>query len=321
MTLLLVAFSFVCAVAPMATFAAIVWWLDRYDREPVGLIGLTFAWGAMGAVVLAIFGSAAALVVLHAIFGHLPEWVGVSVVAPAIEEPAKALFLVFVVWNRAFDNTADGFVYGAVAGLGFAMTENLVYFVGASGDPLVWGGTVVLRTFYSGLMHATATAFVGAAVGLTRFRGGPAMAAGALAGLAVAFVIHATWNGLIALDMRGDFPGFAVDLLLFPFELAAAFALFQFALAHEAYSLREELERWAARGLLPLEHLPNLVRWWGRREPGWAGACSDPDRYVAVATQLAHRSRQVRLLGSRADAERVADLERLVGEVRGLLAA
>ena len=60
--------------------------------------------------------------------------VGPVLVAPLVEEPCKALFLAYVIWNRHFDNMTDGFVYGAAAGLGFGMTENLLYFVSACGD-------------------------------------------------------------------------------------------------------------------------------------------------------------------------------------------
>ena len=48
--------------------------------------------------------------------------------APLIEEPTKAIILFAIVRSRHFDNTTDGFVYGAAAGLGFAMTENFMYF-------------------------------------------------------------------------------------------------------------------------------------------------------------------------------------------------
>ena len=46
--------STVCACVPMFAFLVAVWWLDRYDREPVWLIGLTFLWGAIGGVVLSL---------------------------------------------------------------------------------------------------------------------------------------------------------------------------------------------------------------------------------------------------------------------------
>ena len=51
-------------------------------------------------------------------------------IAPLIEEPAKALCLLALYRSREFDNATDGFVYGAAAGLGFGMTENFFYFGG-----------------------------------------------------------------------------------------------------------------------------------------------------------------------------------------------
>ena len=42
MVIFLIACSVVCAVVPMLVFLATIWWMDRYDREPLWLLGLTF---------------------------------------------------------------------------------------------------------------------------------------------------------------------------------------------------------------------------------------------------------------------------------------
>ncbi|MEO0604727.1 MAG: PrsW family glutamic-type intramembrane protease, partial [Myxococcota bacterium] len=111
MTLLLTVASVLAAIVPMFTFLAVVWWLDRYDREPVWLLVLTFAWGAVPAVFLAIPAS----MVLEQVFvgvgmaSGLDPAVTASItgpvlVAPLVEEPAKALVLLFLIFSRHFDN-------------------------------------------------------------------------------------------------------------------------------------------------------------------------------------------------------------------------
>ena len=206
MTLLLLVASVLAAIGPMFTFLAIVWWLDRYDREPVWLLVLTFAWGAVPAVLMALPGSA--------LLGERSRRPGRSVrpstrrsprVSPApcwslpsSRSPPRRFILLYLIFSRHFDNMTDGFVYGAAAGLGFGMSENLLYFFAASDSPAAWGATVLIRTFYSAVMHATATSVL---------RGSPwlralpillrARCSSGVIGYVLAVGVHMLWNGLI----------------------------------------------------------------------------------------------------------------------------
>lgn len=323
--------STVCACVPMFAFLVAVWWLDRYDREPVWLLGLTFLWGAMGAVVGAVVLSS----ILDGLFGvaigiagdglgfdasQASSMVGPVLVAPLVEEPCKALFLAYVIWNRHFDNMTDGFVYGAAAGLGFGMTENLLYFVSASGHLAEWGSTVVVRTFYSAVMHATATAIVGAALGYARFRGLGRLALSGIGGLALAMLVHGLWNGLITVGeyTGGDTP-FLLDLFLFPMEVLSVFVVFQICLWDESLTIRRELMEEAAEGRIPTEHAEILASWFRRLFTGWVPKGVDHALYVQTATSLAMRKRQVRQMGSHAPEFYRDEVDRLRRQVELLL--
>src|SRR5207237_381887 len=93
-----------------------------------------------------------------------------SAFSPALfEESAKGIFLIgllFIFW-REFDDPLDGIVYGSMVGFGFAMTENLLYFLGAYAE----GGisaqiiNILLRSGLFGLNHAFFTACTGLALG------------------------------------------------------------------------------------------------------------------------------------------------------------
>lgn len=322
--------STVCACVPMFLFLVVVWWLDRYDREPVWLLGLTFLWGAIGAVLFAVVGSSivgagitGALALAGSIAGIDPQALvdasGPVVVAPMCEEPAKAVFLVYVIWNRHFDNMTDGFVYGAAAGLGFGMTENLLYFVSASGDVVSWGQTVVIRTLYSAVMHATASSVVGACLGFARFRGFPALVGGGAVGLAVAMGIHALWNGLIALGEWSGVNTFSLNLMLFPAEVLMVFLVFQVCLWDESRTIRRELVEEAEAGRIPYEHPAILSSWLRRLFPGWVPAGVDHQLYVQTATSLAMRKAQVRQMGSHAPEFYRDEVDRLRRQVELLL--
>jgi RsiW-degrading membrane proteinase PrsW (M82 family) len=323
--------STLCACVPMFLFLVVVWWLDRYDREPVWLLGLTFLWGSIGAVVGAVIGSAILDQTLHlgllAVGAHelasteaFSSFTSAVVVAPLIEEPCKAIFLGYVIWNRHFDNMTDGFVYGAAAGLGFGMTENLLYFVSVSHDVHAWGTTVVIRTFYSAVMHATATAIVGAMLGFARFRGCAALIGAGVLGLALAMLVHGLWNGLISVGQLtgGELP-FFLDLLLFPVEVVLVFVVFQICLWDESITIRRELLEEADNGLIPTEHAHILSSWFRRLLRAWVPKGVDHALYVQTATSLALRKRQVRQMGQQAPEFYRDEVDRLRRQVELLL--
>lgn len=79
----------------------------------------------------------------------------VGVVVPIIEETAKSLAVAIL--GRRLGCPRDGFLYGAAAGAGFGMLENVFYNVNTLDD---WWSTATLR-FGTILMHALASGLVG----------------------------------------------------------------------------------------------------------------------------------------------------------------
>lgn len=325
--------SILCAGVPMFGFLAAIWWLDRYDREPVWLLAWVFAWGAVGAVVVALIGSMIGHVLLAGValtvggFTSIDptlfrQVTGPVLLAPLAEEPAKALILLVVISTRHFDNMTDGFVYGAAAGLGFGMTENFIHFASITSGLPTWGQTVVVRTFYTAVMHATATATVGAALGLTRFRSGAALMLGGGGGLIVAMGIHGVWNGLITLsDVTGGDGLYTLDLLLLPLQVATVFVIFEACLIEESRTIQRELREEAEAGRLPHDHPPILASWLRRLDPRWVPPGVDQATYVRLATDLAMRKKQARQLGDDAPHFYVSEVERLRERLAQLLTA
>ena len=322
-----------CAVAPMLALLATVWWLDRYTREPIWIYGLTFLWGGIGGVLIALVGNTA----IDGLIGVVVAWIdtlvpqdlawiaqaaGPVIVAPLIEEPSKAVFLLFVLWNRHFDNMNDGFVYGAAAGLGFGMTENFLYFAQTSQDPGAWMQTVVIRTAYSAVMHATSCSIVGAALAWGWFRGRRAFVLAGAVGLAIAMCVHALWNGILTVgDMqsRGD-QALMLDLAVFPLEVLTVFGLFQLTLWDESRTIRRELEEEVAAGRIPAGHPGHIASWWSRNfTADWLPPRLDRAMYLETATALAIRKSQLRLMGIRATPFYRDEVDRLRGQIHRVL--
>ena len=44
--------SVLAGVIPTVIYAAVIWWFDRYEKEPLWLLGITFMWGAIPAIIL-----------------------------------------------------------------------------------------------------------------------------------------------------------------------------------------------------------------------------------------------------------------------------
>jgi RsiW-degrading membrane proteinase PrsW (M82 family) len=302
--------SLVFAVVPVLVYVWLVWIMDRYDREPVGLLLVNFAWGAVGAVALSIGGSIAMSAAVDG--GQLFDTV---IVAPVVEEIMKASFLLWTVRRRAFDNVTDGLVYGMAIGLGFGMTENFFYFL-AAGSASVWIALVVIRTLFSVLVHALATGVCGAFIGMTKFQFRRYRWPLRALGLVLAESIHFIWNASISLRTPASVG------LGFLFVLASAaviLALVQVALSVENRTLLRELADEAARGVLPASHLRFLPFVGRRRIAGWLPPHVHRGEYCRTATLLAFRKAE---LPFTTDAERpsyAAEIEALRARIAAIL--
>jgi RsiW-degrading membrane proteinase PrsW (M82 family) len=160
------------AVVPSLIYIGVLYWVDRYEKEPKRLLATAFLWGAIPAVLMAL--------AVELFFSLPPDLIGpkaleavrLGLIAPLLQEALKGLVVLFIAWRyrREFDNTLDGLIYGALAGFGFAMTGNLLSYVGSF---LLWGfpglsGTAIIEGVVYGLDSALYSAVFGAGLGLGR---------------------------------------------------------------------------------------------------------------------------------------------------------
>lgn len=165
--------SLIAAVIPTILYTLAFYLADRYEREPVWLVGIAFLWGAIPAIVASLIGELLIGAPMINAPGSLAEAVVESaVVAPIVEEIFKglALFALYRFFRNEFDGVLDGLTYGALIGFGFAMTENFLYFIGAFSEGGLVDLTVliVLRAVVFGLNHAFYTGLLGIGFGMAR---------------------------------------------------------------------------------------------------------------------------------------------------------
>jgi protease PrsW len=124
-----------------------IYLLDLYEREPLSLVFGALVWGAVAATVLAGVANAGWGLVVARIGGaaFAAEWTA-ALTAPFVEESLKVagVILIYLIARDEMDDVMDGFVYGAMVGLGFALIEDVFYFIA------IFGGTTggVLAGFY-----------------------------------------------------------------------------------------------------------------------------------------------------------------------------
>ncbi|MDD1673256.1 MAG: PrsW family intramembrane metalloprotease [Methanomicrobiales archaeon] len=186
-----------------------LWWVRRIEvnhREPWTAVLLAFLVGAVVTVILGAFLESLLLIPLqNFVMDFLPidvrliGFLGAVFVAPVAEESMKALGILTM--RSRIREVEDGIVYGAAVGLGFAATENVLYFASAisTGGAIAFAGTAVIRSLTSTLLHLGATGLSGYGFGLYygHCRGKPRWGIYVFA----AMVFHGFFNLLASLQL------------------------------------------------------------------------------------------------------------------------
>ena len=186
----------------------IVYRLDLFEREPTQMLIAALIWGGVIATSLAAQANGAWLSIMSKVapLDMTAQW-GPAIVGPGVEETLKLMGVVtlFLIVPAEFDGVMDGFVYGALVGLGFTVVEDVSYFihaavaVGGAGDqvgPVV--DTFLIRVVGGGLYsHVLFTGITGIGFAYLVTRPKAARAKGLLgfgACLVAGVAAHVTWN-------------------------------------------------------------------------------------------------------------------------------
>lgn len=309
------------AAAPVPLLAAAILWLDRYEPEPPRLLLYAFAWGATVACFAALILNSIGEVVIGSSLGAgAAEIYGGSISAPVVEEIAKAAAIWTIIRRRRseLDGVLDGIVYAGMVGLGFAMTENVLYYGrGAVEDGVVGAlATFVMRGVMSPFAHPVFTAATGIGLGLAARTRSPVLRRVApVAGLGTAMGLHALWNTAASTDA---FLGVYVLIMVPVF--AAILVIARLDRHRERRAVRRHIPAYVEAGWLPpgaVDELASLQARRHARKAAKARGGRQAARRVAdaqlIATELAFlRDRRERgLADDRWQAHERAQLDRL----------
>ncbi|WP_240138461.1 PrsW family intramembrane metalloprotease [Streptomyces sp. MUM 178J] len=199
------------ATLPVPLLMAAFRWLDRVQPGPWRNLLFSFAWGACAAALVAIIANTFATrwIATATADPASADTLGATVIAPVVEESAKAaaILLIFLFRRRDFTGIVDGVVVAGFTATGFAFTENILYLgsafgedqtLGTSGLESVTAATFFVRIVMSPFAHPLFTVLTGLGFGIAalaarqrRFR----RTALPVLGLLLAMGVHALWNG------------------------------------------------------------------------------------------------------------------------------
>ncbi|MFD0900501.1 PrsW family intramembrane metalloprotease [Actinomadura sediminis] len=290
------------AVLPIPPLIALALALDRLEPEPPRALVFAFMWGAgvavLGALVL---NTAGLLYITVPIFGEVDgHFVSATFGAPVIEETLKGAVLFGMLWLRRneIDGFADGLIYAAMVGLGFAMMENITYYMRAfeDGGAQQLQAVFILRGLVAPLSHPLFTSMTGLGVAYAAtHRRGQLLAP--LAGLLGAMILHGLWNGAASTGLAGLGAVYLLDFCI----LVGLIVLVAVERRSTVRRIETYLPLYAATGLVTaadvrmLRSIParRAARRWARTVGGPPAGRAMVD-YQLAATELA-------LLHKRAD--------------------
>ncbi len=263
------AWALAFAFAPVVPLAALFVWLDRLRPEPRWLLAVALLYGALVATYISL---------------HLNSWLAGLIgdrlvatarsavfVAPWVEELAKAaIVFAIVLWRRHdFNAVVAGVVYGGLVGVGFAFTENIVYYgqlfqqalkVGEGNEGALDAVQALFlwRGVAAPFVHPMFTLVTGVGIGLAvRHRHVGARILAPVAGYCGAVLLHMGYNTVASFASNANLSA-AYFAILLP-TLAALVAVVIVVRRHERRVIAARLHDYAAFGWLRAAHVPFII--------------------------------------------------------------
>lgn len=170
MSLFLMIVLFIVAILPGVGFMLLVYFSDKIEREPVGLVFALMGMGVasiMPALIWEMIGSS----ILNLIFPTstlFSLFIENFFLVAVAEESCKFICMFVITWkNRYFDHAFDGVVYAVAVSLGFAILENIMYVFGNVLDLGILEGFFpgigigISRAFLAVPLHTSVAIFMG----------------------------------------------------------------------------------------------------------------------------------------------------------------
>ena len=202
------------ALAPIVIIIFYIYLKDKYEKEPIRLLFISFLLGAIVSIIITtlLYSAFNILVPLKNELSIWEQFKQAYFVVGFSEELSKFLIvLLFAQRRKEFNEPFDGIVYAVMVSMGFAATENIMY-VMQSGP-----ATALARAFTAVPAHATFGIIMGYFMGKAKFA--PNKLYLNLLGLFFAALFHGTYDFFLFIDFVpgiwvGAFVSLAIGIFL-----------------------------------------------------------------------------------------------------------
>lgn len=307
---------------PAFFYCFVLYWLDRYEKEPFWLISGVFLWGAfiatIGAIIVSLIFQVGVLLLTSS--EALADVSGSVIIAPLVEESLKgmAVLIVFLLFRSEFDSVLDGIVYAGIVALGFAATENVLYLFFSGYEESGWEGLFtlfVLRVILGAWGHAFYTSFIGIGLATARLNQGLRFVA-PFVGWVLAVLAHALHNGL-AVFIASSLGGIIALLLIDWSGWLLMFGIIAWAIFRERSWLKTYLSEEVERGIISPEQYrvacSTRAQIAARFRALWSGRRRAARQFYQLCAELAQKKHQFATLGE--EKNNSAIIEQLRGEL------
>ncbi len=158
--------AIVAGIFPGLMYLLLIYHFDRYEKEPLKLVFTVLLWGSIPSILVGILVQVFFTLPPEFLSAKIIEVIQTGLISPFTEEAIKGAILVFIAirHRNEINDTLDGIVYGAIVGIGFAISGNTISYIGSF---LIRGfqglGIVIfVEGLLSGLNHALYSSIFGA---------------------------------------------------------------------------------------------------------------------------------------------------------------
>jgi len=182
-------FLLALALAPGAVIGLYIYLKDKYEREPIRLVVMSFFLGVASTVVTLLISLPINKIMPIDEKSLTEQAIHAFLLVALIEEFSKFIFVRWVLYpNKHFNEPFDGIMYAVSVSLGFAGLENILY-VMQSDNGLAVG---LLRMFTAVPAHATFAVLMGYFLGRAKCEPGKSYLA--WFGLGAATLFHGAYD-------------------------------------------------------------------------------------------------------------------------------
>lgn len=195
----------VLALAPGAAIMLFIYLKDKHEREPVGLLLISFLYGALATLITMFISVPVNLLILTKDDDVVQQFFNAFFKVALIEEFSKFFFVRFILFNnKNFNEPFDGIVYAVMVSMGFATLENVVYVY-------QYGiATGIMRMVTAVPAHATFAIIMGYFIGKAKFTHRRVFYYSAVA-LLTAAALHGTYDYFLFISY---IPGLSIGVVV-----------------------------------------------------------------------------------------------------------